>query len=77
MILLFDQAAYETSSSCRRDRTTLSILAAAASGSSCSHTRTEIQPCACSRLSVSRSRWTFASSLVRQNVAFLLGQLAC
>src|SRR5690348_8127236 len=50
--------------------TSTDMRSAAATGSSCSQTRTEVQPASASNESVSRSRRTFASILLRQKSEF-------
>lgn len=62
--------------SSRRPRTSSAIDCAAATGGSCSHTRTGSHPAARNLSSVSRSRRRLPSIFSFQNAAFALGQVA-
>lgn len=53
------------------------IRSTASSGSSCSHTRTTVQPASLSRSSVAASRCRFDSILARHQSAFDFGQVPC
>ena len=61
---------------CARSLTNRSMRSAAASGTSCSHTRTTTHPASSNAASILLSRATFASILWRQKLSFFLGQVA-
>ena len=60
----------------KRPRTAHATFRAARSGSPCSQNRKTLQPACFSRVSVSRSRATFATIFSRHHEAFALGQVA-